>query len=97
VSVIVDFSIFPVGKGESVSVYVSRAVKIIKESGLPYKLGPMGTCVEGKWDEVTALVGRCLDALKQDCDRVYMTIKVDYRKGPSGRMGAKIQSIETKV
>jgi uncharacterized protein (TIGR00106 family) len=97
VSVIVDFSIFPVGKGESVSAYVSRAVKIIKESGLPYKLGPMGTCVEGEWDDVTGLVGRCLDALKQDCNRVYMTIKVDYRKGTSGRMGAKVQSIETKV
>jgi uncharacterized protein YqgV (UPF0045/DUF77 family) len=35
--------------------------------------------------------------LKQDCNRVYMTIKVDYIKGPSGRMSAKIQSIETKV
>jgi len=29
-SVLIDFSIFPVGKGESVSDYVSKAVKIIK-------------------------------------------------------------------
>jgi len=97
VSVIVDFSIFPVDRGESVSAYVARAVKLIKESGLPYELGPMGTCVEGEWNEVMGLVGRCLDALKQDCGRVYMTIKVDYRKGPSGRMGAKMRSVENKV
>lgn len=96
-SVIVDFSIFPVDRGESVSAYVARAVKLIKESGLPYELGPMGTCVEGEWNEVMGLVGRCLDALKQDCGRVYMTIKVDYRKGPSGRMGAKMRSVENKV
>ena len=96
-SVIVDFSIFPLDKGESVSVYVSRAVKIIKESGLSHQLGPMGTCVEGEWDEVTALVGRCLEDLKRDCSRVYMTIKVDYRKGASGRMKRKVQSIESKV
>jgi uncharacterized protein (TIGR00106 family) len=97
VSVIVDFSIFPVDKGESVSAYVSRAVKIIKESGLAYKLGPMGTSIEGEWDEVMALVGRCFEALKKDCSRVYMTIKVDYRKGASGRMEHKVQSIERKV
>jgi len=97
VSVIVDFSIFPVDKGESVSAYVSRAVKTIKESGLAYKLGPMSTSIEGEWDEVMALVGRCFEAMKKDCSRVYMTIKVDYRKGASGRMEQKIQSIERKV
>jgi uncharacterized protein (TIGR00106 family) len=97
VSVILDFSIFPVDKGESVSVYVSRAVKIIKESGLPYKLGPMGTSVEGEWDEVMALVNRCFEALIRDCSRIYMTIKVDYRRGAAGRMEGKIQSVERKV
>jgi len=97
VSVIVDFSIFPVDKGESVSAYVSKALRIIKESGLPYKLGPMGTCVEGEWDEVMALVGRCFEAMREDSGRVYMTMKVDYRKGASGRMDGKIRSIESKV
>lgn len=96
-SVIVDFSIFPLDKGESVSAYVSKAVKIIKESGLPYRLGPMGTCVEGEWDEVIGLVGRCFEAMKEDSGRVYMAMKVDYRKGASGRMNGKIQSIESKV
>jgi uncharacterized protein YqgV (UPF0045/DUF77 family) len=44
-SVIVDFSIFPLGKEESVSKYASRAVKIIKDSGLPHHIGPMGTSI----------------------------------------------------
>ena len=96
-SVIIDFSIFPVDKGESVSPYVARAVKVIKRSGLPFKIGPMGTSIEGEWDQVMAVVGRCFDALKEDCSRVYMTIKVDYRRGISGRMEAKIQSVEEKT
>ena len=96
-SVIVDFSIFPVDKGESVSTYVSRAVRIIKESGLPYKLGPMGSSVEGEWEEVMALISRCFGALKKDCNRVYISIKADYRKGASGRMDAKIQSVQSKA
>ena len=95
-SAIIDFSIFPIGKGESVSDYVSKAVKIIKESGLAFKLGPMGTAVEGEWEEVMGVVDRCFKAMKQDCPRVYMTIKVDYRKGESGRMEGKIKTVEKK-
>ncbi len=95
-SVIIDFSIFPIGKGESVSDYVSRAVKIIKESGLTFKLGPMGTAIEGEWDEVMGVVNRCFEALRKDSHRVYMTLKVDYRKGESGRMEGKMRAVERK-
>jgi uncharacterized protein (TIGR00106 family) len=95
-SVIVDFSIFPIGKGESVSDYVSKAVKIIKESGLAFRLGPMGTAIEGEWEEVMGVVNRCFEALRADCQRVYMTLKVDYRKGESGRMEGKVKTVERK-
>lgn len=90
-SVLIDFSIFPVDKGGSVSAYVTRAVKIIRESGLPYRVGPMGTTIEGEWEEAIGLVGRCLEELRKDCDRVYMTLKVDYRKGPGGRIESKVK------
>lgn len=96
-SVIIDFSIFPIGKGESVSDDVSRAVRIIKESGLAYKLGPMGTAIEGEWDQVMGVVSRCFEALRKDRQRIYMTIKVDYRQGKAGRMEGKIQSVERKA
>jgi len=93
-SVIVDFSIFPIGKEESVSKYASRAVKIIKDSGLPYHLGPMGTAIEGEWDEVMSVVKSCMEDLKKDCNRLYMTMKVDCRQGESGRMVKKVQKVK---
>ncbi len=93
-SVIVDFSIFPIGKEESVSKYASRAVKVIKDSGLPHHIGPMGTAIEGEWDEVMAVVKSCMEGLKKDCNRLYMTMKVDYRQGESGRMGKKVKKVE---
>jgi hypothetical protein len=37
-SVIIEFSIFPMDKGESLSPYVARALKMIQDSGLPYEL-----------------------------------------------------------
>ncbi|HVO65282.1 MAG TPA: MTH1187 family thiamine-binding protein [Syntrophales bacterium] len=93
-SVIVDFSIFPIGKEESVSKYASRAVKIIKDSGLPYHIGPMGTAIEGEWDEVIAVVKRCMEDLKKDCNRLYMTMKVDCRQGEYGRMEKKVKKVK---
>jgi uncharacterized protein (TIGR00106 family) len=93
-SVIVDFSVFPIGKEESVSKYASRAVKIIKDSGLPHLIGPMGTAIEGEWDEVMLVVKRCMEELKKDCPRLYMTMKVDCRQGESGRMEKKVKKVE---
>ena len=96
-SVIIEMSIFPTDKGVSVSQYVARALGIIKGSGLNHELNPMGTCIEGDWEEVMAVVNRCFKALEADCDRIYMTLKADYRKGPKGRMAQKVTSVESKI
>jgi uncharacterized protein (TIGR00106 family) len=96
-SVIVDFAIFPMDKGESLSPYVARAVKIINESGLPHKLHPMGSCIEGEWEEVMAVVDKCFEELRKDCSRINVNFKADYRKGEPGRMNRKIASVESKL
>ena len=96
-SVIVEFSIFPLDKGESLSPYVARALKLIRDSGLPYALNPMGTCVEGEWNDVMALVNRCFKALEKDCNRISLSLKADYRRGPAGRMQGKIKSVKEKI
>ena len=96
-SVIVEFSIFPMDKGESLSPYVARALKLIQDSGLPFELNPMGTCVEGEWSEVMSLVDRCFQALEKDCNRINLSLKADYRKGPSGRMKRKVASVRQKL
>ena len=96
-STIVEFSIFPLDKGESLSPYVARALKLIQDSGLPYELNPMGTCVEGEWNDVMALVNRCFQALEKDCNRITLSLKADYRNGPAGRMKSKVASVREKL
>jgi len=93
-SAIAELSIFPLDKGESVSSYVAEAVTIIKASGLEYEMGPMGTCFEGDWDEVVRVAKESMDAMKNDCGRVYMVIKVDYRAGQDNRMRGKVDSLK---
>ena len=92
-----EFSIWPMDKGESVSEYVARAIDIVDRSGLPYKLGPLGTCIEGQWDDVMRVISDCQKALAKDCNRITCTIKMDWRKGHSGRIVAKVKSVEQKL
>ena len=92
-----EFSLTPLDKGESVSAYVSRSIDIIDKSGIPYKLGPMGTCVEGDWTQVFGVIQACFDRMRQDCGRISIAVKVDYRRGKSGRLEAKIASVEKKL
>jgi uncharacterized protein (TIGR00106 family) len=97
-SVLIHFSMFPTDRqGASVSPYVARVVRVIRDSGLPYKLGPMSTAVEGEWDEVMGVVARCFEELKKDCGRIYMTIQMDYREGAENRIEGKIRSVEEKL
>lgn len=96
-SVIIELAIFPMDKGESVSPYVARVLDLIKNSGLPFQLNPMGTCIEGQWEEVMALVNQCFQALQKDSNRIYMTLKADYRKNTSGRIQGKVASVQGKM
>ena len=68
--VLLDFSMSPMGKGESVSPYVARCLEIVAASGLDYELHAMGTILEGEWEQVFAVVQRCYEALQPDCDRI---------------------------
>ena len=94
---LLEFSITPLGKGQSVSQYVARSLAIIDASGLDYRLHAMGTIVEGELDEVLDVWKQCLAAMAADCDRVTCTAKLDYRKGQSGRLDAKVASVEQKL
>ncbi len=92
--VLLEFSMSPMGKGESVSPYVAKSIEIIDKSGLEYRVNPMGTVLEGEWDEVFGVVRQCFEQMRQDCNRISATLKVDYRKGATGRMTRKIESVE---
>ena len=87
----------PLGKGESVSPYVARSLEIVSQSGLDYRLHAMGTGLEGEWDDVLAVVTKCYEAMSADCDRVTCSIKIDSRRGASGRLVSKVRSVEEKV
>ena len=95
--VLLEFSMSPLGKGESVGKYVSRSLEIIDKSQVDYRLNPMGTVLEGEWDEVLGVVKKCYERMRKDCRRISCVIKVDYRRGHTGRLGGKVASVEKRL
>jgi uncharacterized protein (TIGR00106 family) len=95
--VLLEFSMSPLGKGESVGKYVSRSLDVIDKSGVEYRLNPMGTVLEGEWEEVFQVVKDCYTRMKKDCPRISCVIKVDYRRGHKGRLAGKVASVEKRL
>ena len=97
-SVLIEFAMFPTDKGESVSEYVSRIIKMFKEGDIPYELTLMGTVFEvDRIEEATEVINKAYKLLEADCNRVYTAIKMDIRKGKKNRMKQKIASIEKRI
>lgn len=94
---IAEFSIIPVGKGESLSPYVAKAFKIIETSGVKYEHHAMGTNLEGDWDEVLSVIKACRDQLLESADRVSLSVKIDDRKGVTDRLSKKVRSAQEKM
>lgn len=91
---IAAFSIAPGGGGESVGDVVGECVRIVRESGLPHETNAMFTNVEGSWDEIQAVIGRCIDHVAASAPRVGVVIKVDHRPGVSDALAHKNERIE---
>ena len=96
-SVLVEFSVVPVGKGVSLGPIISRVLKLVSESGVRYRANPMGTVLEGEWDEVMGVVKKCHEAVMKESERAVTTIKIDDRKGSEARMDKKLESVEIQL
>ncbi len=96
---IVAFSISPAASDEtgSVSEAVARAVRVVRESGLPNRTDAMFTSVEGEWDEVLDVVKRATEAVLERAERVSLVLKADIRPGASGQLDAKVSAIEERL
>ena len=94
---LIEFSIVPIGASSSVGAKVAEVLDLVDSSGLPYKLTPMGTIVEGEWDELMQLVKECHMKMMKHEERVLTRIIIDDRKGKTGNIDRKVRSIEKRL
>ena len=92
---IVAFSISPTASDDtgSVSKAVAEAIRVVRDSGLPYETNAMFTNVEGEWDEVMDVVRRAVDVVAATSPRVGLVLKADIRPGYTGQLTTKVERV----
>lgn len=97
-SVLTELAIFPLDKTGSLSPFVGRVIELIRNSGYPYKLNAMGTVFETE-DLFSAnkIIEAAYGVLEPDCDRVYLTIKIDIKKNSFNCINSKLASVEQRI
>ncbi|MDO8426407.1 MAG: MTH1187 family thiamine-binding protein [Deltaproteobacteria bacterium] len=95
---LVEFSVIPVGTGESVGGAIASVLKIVDESGLPYKANAMGTVIEGSWDDCMGLIKKCHEEVMKTAPRLHSSIQIDLRPSkPLDRLTEKLKSVEKRL
>jgi len=92
-----EFSITPVGGDTHLSARIAEALKIVDASGLRYELTPMGTCVEGEWDEVFEVIRLCHDRVRGLSPHVFTTIRIEDEEGQRDKLIRNVASVEEKA
>lgn len=85
-SAIMEFSILPLDKTMAISHCIARVVALIRESGLPCTFGPISGSVEGEWDELMALAGRCFHLCAQESRHLHINMRVLWRADQENRL-----------
>jgi len=97
VGMLIAFSVAPTVAADdtgSVSDAVARAIRVVRDSGLPHRTDAMFTTIEGDWDECMAVVKQCCDVLAQSSPRVGLVLKADIRPGFTGELDGKLERLE---
>ncbi len=96
---VAEISVVPVGTGSaSISEYVAKAVKIVKESGLQYELSAMSTNIEGDVGAILEVVRKVHEAcFEQGALRVLTSVKIDDRRDKELTIDGKKKSVKSKI
>ena len=87
--VLLEFSMSPLGKGESVGQYVARSLEIVDKSGVDYRLNPMGTVLEGDWDDVFGVVKQCYERMRRTATGSRARSRWTTARGPKAGLAEK--------
>ena len=90
-------AIAPFGVGDELAPYVAEAIRVIRDSGLPYRTTSMFTEIEGDWDEVMQVVRDATFVLASKGIRTEVVLKADIRPGFTDTMTGKLERMEAQI
>lgn len=89
-----ELSITPLGRGTHLSTDLAEILKIIDDSEIRYVLTPSGTCLEGDWDQVMAVIKRCHDQARSVSQHVMTTVRIEDEADVNDKLVANVAAVE---
>ena len=91
-----EFSINPMGELH-MSDEIAKAVETLQQHEVPYRIGPMGTSIEGEWDAIMKAVRACHEQIARDSPRVITTITIDDRRDGGHHLDEMVPLVEQEL
>lgn len=92
-----EIAIEPVG-GEDPHMHelVAHCVRVVEESGLSYRVGPMSTVVQGDIHQLLDLAAKMHDEARKESSipRIMTTIRLDDTRGTEHTMDDRVKIVE---
>ena len=94
--ILAQLSVYPISEGTSLSRFVRKGVKVIKDSGFRYEIGGLSTAVEvPDLDSLFLLVKKVHRAhLEEGAKRIAIDLKVDDRRDKDATLERKRNSVK---
>jgi len=91
-----EFSVYPMGQVHFSKV-LAEIIQEVRNSGLEYQLGPMGTSLKGHEERVFSMIQRCLDIANKHSERVIMSISIDNDLVNDAHLSDRVNKVIGKV
>lgn len=77
----ISIQIVPITQQPNVYAIIDRAIEVIHESGIDYRVGALETVMQGDYDTIMAIVKRAQEVcLEAGADEIAVTMKVHAKK-----------------
>ena len=94
--ILAQLSVYPIGEGTSLSRFVKKGIKVIKESGYHYEIGGMSTAIEVPDLEALFLLVKKVHQAQIDegGQRIVIDLKVDDRRDKNASIRSKRDAVK---
>lgn len=89
-----DLTILPVGGGAHLGTLLADVLKEIRRQGVIYQLTGTTTCLEGSWDQITAVARACHEIGRKHAPHVVTMLRIEDDIEGSNGLRSSIAAVE---
>ena len=74
--VLVELSVIPLGGNGKNSAQMAKVLNIVDRTGLYYERTHNGTCIEGEWNDISALIYECYERVQEQYPQGFLKVSI---------------------